>query len=131
MTAWLNAVRFTVKFALIQWLSVISLHPPKLQLRQSPFPLLFELILKEREEEQIDKRNLTLEGPCIIFAIYIHSNEIHNVVALIKFLLILRCQLYMFRTVTVHPQELLCRYCMCRLWYVVRNALSDTSERIG
>ena len=25
----------------------------------------------------------------------------------------------MFRTVTVHPQELLCRYCMCRLWYVL------------
>ena len=62
--------------------------------------------------------NLTLEGPCIIFAICIHPNEIHNVVALIKFLLVLRCQLYMFRTVTVHPQELLCRYCMCRLWYV-------------
>ena len=39
--------------------------------------------------------------------IYIHSNEIHNVVALIKCLFILRCQLYMFRTVTVHPQELL------------------------
>ena len=43
-------------------------------------------------------------------------------------LLVLRCQLYMFRTVTVHPQELLFRYCMCRLWYVVRNALSDTSS---
>ena len=29
---------------------------------------------------------LTLEGPCIIFfAIYIHSNEIHNVVALIVY----------------------------------------------
>ena len=53
--------------------------------------------------------NLTLEGPCIIFAIYVYiqSNEIHNVVALIKFLLVLRCQLYMFRAVTVHPQELL------------------------
>ena len=47
--------------------------------------------------------------------IYIQSNEIHSVVALIKFLLVLRCQLYMFRSVTVHPQELLCRYCMCRL----------------
>ena len=47
---------------------------------------------------------LTLEGLCIIFAIYIQP-EIHNVVVLIKFLLILRCQLYMFRTVTVHPQE--------------------------
>ena len=39
-------------------------------------------------------------------AIYLQSNEIHNVVALIKFLLVLRCQLYMFRTITVHPQEL-------------------------
>ena len=39
-----------------------------------------------------------------------------------------RCQLYMFRTVTVHPQELLFRWCMCRLWYVVRTALSDTSR---
>ena len=72
--------------------------------------------------------NLTLEGPCIIFAIYIQSNEIHNVVALIKVLLVLRYQLYVFRTVTVHPQELLCRYCMCRLWYVVRKALSLTSS---
>ena len=53
-----------------------------------------------------------------IIVIFIQSNEIHNVVALIKCLLVLRCQLYMFRTVTVHPQELLCRYCMCRLWYV-------------
>ena len=61
-------------------------------------------------------------------AIYIHSIEIHNVVALIKCLLVLRCQLYMFRTVTVHLQELLCRYCMCRLWYVVRDALYDTSS---
>ena len=71
---------------------------------------------------------LTLEGPCIIFAIYIQSNEIHSVVALIKCLLVLRCQLYMFLTVTVHPQEFLCRHCMCRLWYVVRNALSNTSS---
>ena len=39
--------------------------------------------------------------------IYAQSNEIHNVVALIKFLLVLRFQLYMFQTVTVHPQELL------------------------
>ena len=48
-----------------------------------------------------------MESPCIIFAIYIQSNEIHNAVALIQFLLVLRCQLYMFRTVTVHSQELL------------------------
>ena len=61
--------------------------------------------------------SVTLEGPCIIFAIYIQSNEIHDVVALIKYLLVLRSQLYVFWTVTVHPRELLCRYCMCR--YVV------------
>ena len=42
-------------------------------------------------------------------------------------LLMHRCQLYMFRTVTVHPQELLFRCCMCRLWYVVRNAPSGMS----
>ena len=57
----------------------------------------------------------------------IQSNEIHNVVALIKCLLVLRCQLCMFRTVTVHPQELPFRCCMCRLWYVVRTSLSDMS----
>ena len=34
----------------------------------------------------------------------------------------------MFRTVTVHPQEILFRCCICRLWYVVRNALCDTSR---
>ena len=34
-------------------------------------------------------------------------------------LLMLRCQLYMFRNVTVHPQELLFRCCMCRLRYVL------------
>ena len=61
-----------------------------------------------------------------VFIIYIHSNEIHNVVALIKCLLVLRCQLYMFRTVTVHPQELLCRYCMCRLWYVLIRPAGTT-----
>ena len=36
-------------------------------------------------------------------------------------LLILRCQLYMFRTITAHPQELLFRCCMCRhgmCWYI-------------
>ena len=43
-------------------------------------------------------------------------------------LLMHRCQLYMFRTVTVHPQELFFRCCMCRLWYVVRNTLSGTSR---
>ena len=32
-------------------------------------------------------------------------------------LLMLRCQLYIFRPVTVHLQELLFRCCMCRLWY--------------
>ena len=62
-----------------------------------------------------------------LYTIYIHS-EIHNVVALIKCLLVLKCQLYTFWTVTVHPQELLCRNCMCRLWNVVKDALSDTSS---
>ena len=62
----------------------------------------------------VKNSNLTLEGPYIIFAIYVNSSEIHNVVALMKCLLVLRCQLYMFRTVTVHPQELLCRNCMRR-----------------
>ena len=52
---------------------------------------------------------LTLEGPCIIFAIYIQSNEIHNVVALIKFLLVLRCQLYMFRP-DVSARTIVCTY---------------------
>ena len=78
--------------------------------------------------------NLTLKGPCIIFAIYIQSNEIHNAVALIKFLLVLRCQLYMFRTVTVHPQELLFRCCMCRLWHVLIRPAGTTvvpAGRIG
>ena len=42
-------------------------------------------------------------------AICIQSNEIHNVVALIKFLLVLRCQLYMFRTVTVR-RTIVCTY---------------------
>ena len=67
-------------------------------------------------------------GFTIYIYIYIQSNEIHNVVALIKFLLVLRLQLYMFRTIMVHSQEFLCSYCMCSLWYVVRNALSDTSS---
>ena len=40
----------------------------------------------------------------------------------------LRCQLYMFRTVTVHPQELLFRCCMCRLWYVLIRPASTTFE---
>ena len=52
----------------------------------------------------------------------------HNVVALIKCLLALRFQLYMFRTVTVHPQELLCRCCMCRLWYVLIRPAGTTFE---
>ena len=34
----------------------------------------------------------------------------------------------MFRTSSVHPQELVCKNCICRLWYVVRSALPDTSS---
>ena len=63
--------------------------------------------------------------------IHIHSNEIHNVVALIKCLLVLRCQPYMFRTVTVHPQELLCRYCICRLWYVLIRPAGTTAHTVS
>ena len=64
---------------------------------------------------------------CII---YIQSDEIHNVVALIKCLLVLRCQLYVFRTVTVHPQELLFRYCICRLWYVLIRPAGTTFDEV-
>ena len=34
----------------------------------------------------------------------------------------------MFRTLTVHPQELLRRYCMCRLWYVLIRPAGTTFE---
>ena len=44
-------------------------------------------------------------------------------------LLMHRCQLYMFQTVMVHPQELLFRCCMCRLWHVVRT--TDTYASIN
>ena len=47
---------------------------------------------------------------------------------MIKCLLVLRCQLYMFQTVTVHPQELLFRCCMCRLWYVLIGPAGTTFE---
>ena len=71
--------------------------------------------------------NLTLEGPCIIFC-NIYTFQRDTQCSSTDCLLMLRCQLYMFWTITVHPQELLFRYCMCRLWYVVRNALSYTSR---
>ena len=70
---------------------------------------------------------LTSEGPCIIFC-NIYTFQRDTQCSSTDCLLMLRCQLYMFRTVTVHPQELLFRWCMCRLWYVVRTALSDTSS---
>ena len=61
---------------------------------------------------------LTLEGPCIIFC-NIYTVQRDTQCSSTDCLLILRCQLYVFRTVTVHPQELLFRCCMCRLWYVL------------
>ena len=76
---------------------------------------------------QIGPLNLTLEGPCIIFC-NICTFQRDTQCSSTDCLLMLRCQLYLFRTVTVHPQELLFRCCMCRLWYVVRNALSGTSR---
>ena len=36
----------------------------------------------------------------------------------------------MFRTVAAHPQELLCRYCMCRLWYVLIRPAGTTFEEV-
>ena len=64
-------------------------------------------------------RNLTLEGPCIIFC-NMYTFQRDTQCSSTDCLLMLRCQLYMFRTVTVHPQELLfVRCCMCRLWYVL------------
>ena len=62
------------------------------------------------------------------FAIYIYTFQRDTQCCSTDCLLMHRCQLHMFRTVTVHPQELLFRCCMCRLWYVVRNALPDTSR---
>ena len=71
--------------------------------------------------------NLTLEGPCIIFCnIYTFQRDVQCCST--DCLLMLRCQLYMFRTVTVHPQELLCRCCMCRLWYVLIRPAGTTLE---
>ena len=81
-------------------------------------------VLRVRYE---DGKNLILEGPCIIFC-NIYTVQRDTQCSSTECLLMHRCQLYMFRTVTVHPQELLCRCCMCRLWYVVRNALSGTSR---
>ena len=84
--------------------------------------MIYEFLLEERSK-------LKLEGPCNIFCdIYIYIVQRDTQCSCTDCLLVLRCQLYMFRTVTVHPQEHLCRYCMCRLWHVVRNALSDTSS---
>ena len=64
------------------------------------------IMLTTRKRKETEKKFPLLISLKINY-IYIQSNEIHNVVALIKFLLGLRCQPYMFRTVTVHPQELL------------------------
>ena len=70
---------------------------------------------------------MILEGPCIIFC-NIYTFQWDTQCSSTDCLLRQRCQLYMFWTVTVHPQELLFRCCMCRLWCVVRNALSGTSR---
>ena len=51
---------------------------------------------------------------CIICNIYTFQRDTQCCST--ECLLMLRCQLYMFRTVTVHAQELLFRCCMCRLW---------------
>ena len=56
--------------------------------------------------------NLTLEGPCIIFC-NIYTFQRDKQCCSTDCLLVLRCQLYMFRTVTVHPQELLFLDAVC------------------
>ena len=61
-------------------------------------------------------------------SIYIYTSQRDTQRSSTDCLLMLRCQLYIFRTVTVHPQEPLFRCGMCRLWYAVRTALSDTSR---
>ena len=71
--------------------------------------------------------NLTLEGPCIVVC-NIYTFQRDTQCCSTECLLMHRCQLYMFRTITDHPQELLFRCCMCRLWYVIRTALSDSSR---
>ena len=52
------------------------------------------------------KMYLTLEGACIIFC-NIYTFQRDTQCSSTDCLLMPRCQLYMFRTVTVHPQELL------------------------
>ena len=46
----------------------------------------------------------------------------------VSFYWALRFQLYIFRTSWVHLQELLCKYCICRLWHVVIRVLPGTSS---
>ena len=71
--------------------------------------------------------NLTLEGPCISFC-NIYTFQRDTQCCSTDCLLMHRCQLCMFRTITVHPQELLFRYCMCRLWYVLIRPAGTTFE---
>ena len=78
-------------------------------------------------EDRLISLNLTLEGPCIIFC-NIYTFQRDTQCSCTEYLLILGCQLYMFRTVTVHPQELLFRCCMCRLWYVLIRPSGTTFE---
>ena len=67
---------------------------------------------RERERQTLDI------GRSVYHFYNIYTVQLDTQCSCTDCLLILRCQLYMFRTVTVHPQELLFRYCMCRLWYV-------------
>ena len=69
--------------------------------------------------------SLTLEGPCIIFC-NMYTFQRDTQCCSTDCLLMLRCQLYMFRTVTFHPQELLFRYCMCRIRYVLIRPAGTT-----
>ena len=86
------------------------------QIKETFFPYYIKISNFRKLCCQGNKGRKTISSITFNFAIYVQSNEIHNLVAPIKFLLVVRFQLYMFRTVTVHPQELLFRYYMCRLW---------------
>ena len=68
----------------------------------------------------------------IYIYIYTHTFQRDTQCSSTDCLLMHRCQLYTFQTVTVHPQGLLpfffLRCCMCRLWYVLICPAGTTFE---
>ena len=90
--------------------------------KPSPSPLQCQHGRNSFNHEYEDIMNLTLEGPCIILC--------NTQCCSTDCLLMHRCQLHMFRAVTVHPQELPFRCCMCRLWYVLRHSIVCTVNAV-